>query len=276
MRFRATPRPIPPLLPTTPRQPPLPDATSDRWRYADFRSREIEYYKEVVEYRALMRLVDVARERMHSRGELVLGDLTLAAEVDELVAERLRLPTFRSWSRTQARTAGQRHPWSARSQLFAQQLSQLRGGAPVLLLQPRASDVWEALCADGTRVVLVEPDADDRGRVMARAASAGVEDLVQVLPSHEDAGDDATFSSVLLSASACADMLDWETAALLQSLKARTIAGGVHIVDGLLVERASAPRHVLRSAYGDWQRRVERGPRGWTLIARQGAPALRL
>ena len=250
------------------RHTPLPNATSDRRRYADFRSREIEYYKEVVEYRALMRLVDVARERMHSRGELVLGDLTLAAEVDELVAERLRLPTFRSWSRAQARTAGQRHPWSSQSQLFAQQLGQMRGSAPVLLLQPRASDVWEALCADGNRVVLVEPDADDRGRVMQRAADAGVQDLVQVLSSHDDAEGDAMFSSVLLSASACADLLDWETAALLQSLKARTIAGGVHIVDGLLVERASAPRHVLRNAYGDWQRRVERGPRGWTLIAR--------
>jgi hypothetical protein len=75
-----------------------PESTSLRRRYELFREHDIGFYKQVVHSRTLIQLAEMARQRMDTCGDLFLGDLTLAFEVDALVAERLRLPSFRVWS----------------------------------------------------------------------------------------------------------------------------------------------------------------------------------
>lgn len=253
----------------------IDDSTSEpatlRARYAAFRQREIEFYKEVVSYRTLMRMVDMARERMTSRGTLALGDLPLAYEVDDIIAERLRLPSFRAWTRRQVTVAGASRGWSARAEQLTLQIPAATAAGAVLLLQPRDGDLWEAVCASGHTVVVVEPDDAERDRVLERAASAHWHDAVTLASAHEDVLDTGMqFSSVVCSPAAFADHADWEVEARIETLKARTLDGGVHVVEGLLPDRSAAPRAVLRRGYASWRRRVQRGDREWTLIATHG------
>lgn len=242
-------------------------ATSLRQRYDAFRVREVEFYKQVVSHATLMRLADVARERMYAGGSLRLGDLTLAYEVDDVIAERLRLPSFRTWSTRELRAAGPRRTWSHRAQQLTLRIPEGVGADVVLLIQPRAADLWEALCASGRRVLVVEPESDDRERILEQADRSGWSASLAAVASHEAAAAVDRFSSVFFSPAALADYAPWEAEELIKSLKSRTAAGGVHVIDGLVCERVALPRTMLRHSYGDWARRVVHGSRDWTMVA---------
>ncbi len=250
--------------------PSRPELTSIRQRYAEFRTRELNFYKEVVSRRTIMLVADRARERLEMRDELVLHDVTLSAAVDEIIAERLRLPSFRNWSRARAPLASARTRTGAPTTLAAQLVLPLSSDAtasPVLLLQTRASDAWEAIVQTGSGVVVVEPEPEDRERVLERAALGGWAHAVRVAASYEDLDVQSQFSSVCYTPAACADYADWEVESMIETLKERTVRGGVHVVEGLLQERSAAPRAVLRRGYASWTRRVQRGAREWTLVA---------
>jgi hypothetical protein len=249
------------------------ESTSARGRYAAYRAEQIEFYKQVVDYRTMMRVADVAAERIQSRGELALGEITMAFEVDDVIADRLRLPTFRVWSRKQGLATFGRPSCSDRAIQLALQIATADLRAPVLMLQPRTTDLWAAVCADGRRVVVVEPEADTRERILELAGMSGFADRVTTLASHESVSADAQYGSVCYSPAAIADLADWEAEAMIESLKSRTVAGGVHVIDGLLGERSVAPRAMLRHGYRDWRRTVQRGTRDWTLVAERVAVA---
>lgn len=242
-----------------------------RRRYAEFRAREIEFYKQVVPHRTLMRLADLARQRIETRGELVLGEVTLAFEVDDVIVERLRMPSFTVWSRRQFRADGVQKAWSGHAQQLTLLIPPGTGRGAVLLLQPRTFDLWEAVCASGRNVVMIEPDDEARERVLERASRSGWSDVITAIPSDEKHHSGGLFASVFYSPAACADLADWEADELIESLKARTDVGGVHVVDGLLRDRASASRAMLRRSYSSWRKRVQRGDREWTLIAERQA-----
>ena len=241
--------------------------TSLRQGYEIFRARELNFYKDVVSRRTIMQVADEACARLEERDELLLHDLTLASAVDEIIAERLRLPAFRVWVRAQRlRTGARRRPASHSLQLTLPLMSDATSGA-VLLLQARADDAWESIAQLGSRVLVVEPELADRERVLERATRNGWESIVRVAPSYEAIDSSDRFSSVCYTPAACADYADWEAEAMIESLKDRTLQGGIHVVEGLLQERSAAPRAVLRRGYASWTRRVQRGSREWTLIA---------
>jgi hypothetical protein len=250
-----------------------PEPTSSRARYDAYRADEIEFYKQVVGYDTLLRLADAAAARMQSRGTLVLGELTMTFEVDDLIAERMRLPSFRAWNRRQGLATAGRQPCSDRAIQLALQIPAAGTGAPVLMLQPRTADLWAAVCADGRSVVVVEPDTEHRERIVELATLSGFGGRVTAIASPEHHAMPREFAAVCYSPAACADLAEWEAEELIESLKTRTVAGGVHVVDGLLSERTSAPRTLLRSSYHGWHRRVQRGTRDWTLVAARPAAA---
>jgi len=245
-------------------------STSDalRQRYDAFRAREVEYYKQVVPYRTLMRIAELARGRMHARGEFALGELTLAYEVDDIIAERMALPSFRLWERSAAATAGRtRNVMRRVEQLLLRLPSRASLDVAVLLLQPRAAGIWVGVFARGNRVVVIEPDPIEREAIVRRVAEGGHEALLRVIDRHETLRESEIFAAVVFSPAACADLSDREAASLIATLQARTVFGGVHVIEGLLRERGSLPRSLLRQSYRSWQTRVERGRREWSLVA---------
>ncbi len=252
-----------------------PSAASDsaRLRYDAFRAREIEYYKQVVPHRTLLRLADHARSRMHARGEFSLGDITLAYEVDDIIAERMRLPTFRVWERSAAaalHTPSLRGVVSARAaQLLLQTPQAFAPQSVVVMVQPRTSDAWSAFAGQGRQVVIVEPDRIERDAIAARANENGHTALVHTVPWHDVIQSSEPFASVILSPAACTDLADWEADELLDTLKSRTAHGGAHIIEGLFAERLALPRTMLRRHYGAWRPSVQRNRQEWTLVAQR-------
>ncbi len=250
-----------------------PELTSLRQRYDEYRAREIDFYKEVVSRSTIMQVADRALARLDARDELVLHELTLESAVNEVIAERLRLPAFRNWSRARGGTGSSKSRSALRADQLMLPLTSAETSHPVLLLQARADDAWESVVRSGGSVMVVEPEPADRARVLTRADQGGWNDVVRVASSYDDIDADARFSSVCYTPAACADFADWEVESMIESLKQRTVRGGVHVVEGLLQERAAAPRAVLRRGYASWTRRVQRGAREWTLIAARPAHA---
>ena len=255
---------------------PTPDSLppSFRRRYELYRAREIEFYKQVLVRASLIRIADEARVRIEARSELQLGEALLAAEVDSIIAERMSLPSFRAWMRSQRQpssgrqTSTVRRPVSpAATQLALDVSAAAFNAAPVLVLQPRGADVWKVLCAAGRAVIVVEPDHDERDAVHARASQSGWTHLVRAVPSPAALTRPTLFSSVLYSPAACADLSEWQTAELIDALQTSTVRGGVHVVDGLMRDRDVLPRSILRRSYATWSMRTSRGPRDWRLVA---------
>ncbi len=254
--------------------------TSFRRRYELYRAREIEFYKQVLVRASLIRIADEARGRIEARSELRLGDALLAAEVDSIIAERMSLPPFRAWMRSQHQSATVRQPSTLREpaavrpsvSLAATQLAfdvpaLAFNAAPVLVLQPRGADVWRVLCAEGRTVIVVEPDHAERDAVQSRASRSGWAHLVRAVASPAALPRPTLFSAVLYSPAACADLSDWQTADLIDALQTSTVRGGVHVVDGLMRDRDVLPRSILRRSYATWLTRANRGQRDWRLVA---------
>ncbi len=255
---------------------PTPDSLplSFRRRYELYRAREIEFYKQVLARASLIRIADEARVRIEARSELQLGDTLLAAEVDSIIAERMSLPSFRAWMRSQYQPSAGHQPSTARRpvsgaamQLAFDVSASASNGAPVLVLQPRGADVWRVLCADGRAVIVVEPDHEARDAVHARVSRSGWAHLVRAVASTTALPRPTLFSAVLYSPAACADLSEWQTAELIDALQTSTVRGGVHVVDGLLRDRDVLPRSILRRSYATWSTRARRGQRDWRLVA---------
>lgn len=70
---------------------------SKRFEYELFIEQAIEHYKETVPRRELLAIGDEATRRLAVAGQTKLTELLLVDEVDRIVVDRLRLPTFESW-----------------------------------------------------------------------------------------------------------------------------------------------------------------------------------
>ncbi len=243
------------------------DGMSLRTSYDEFRAREIDFYKEIIPHQQLMRLADSALQSMEARGELMLGDVMLKYEVDDIVAARLRLPSFRAWTRRQSGGGGVLRPWSDRADQLALELPTVASSAVVLLLQPRSADLWQALSGHRHHTLVVEPDDERRARLLDDAHRVDGGEYVTALPAYDAIDPETLFSSVCYSPAACADLADWEAEELIESLKQRTVRGGWHVVDGLLRDRASVPRSMLKRSYATWVKQKRRGAGDSTFVA---------
>src|ERR1035437_3099775 len=78
----------------TPRGP-----KSLRHEYSLYLEREIEAYKESVSRQHLCSIADFAQNVLEGELQLGMRDVLLAAEVDRIIAKRLKIPTFEAWRR---------------------------------------------------------------------------------------------------------------------------------------------------------------------------------
>lgn len=74
---------------------------SPRRRYLDWVEDQIEEYKASLTRDELLQLADEAVQRLFAAndGQYPLTEILLRDAVDSLIAERMRLPTYRSWRR---------------------------------------------------------------------------------------------------------------------------------------------------------------------------------
>ncbi len=241
---------------------PQPDELSLQRRYQQFREREIEFYKQVVSRRSVMRIAQDASDRILARPELQLGELTLAQEVDALIAARIGVPSFKRWRLAAERKNGRKRAPSPRAeQLQLPMPSSDAAAGTVLVLQPRNAGAWERFCERGRNVIVIEPDDRERSALETHASRSGWTHLLRTSATNEPLHERVVFTSVLYSPAACSDLSEPETVQLIDRLKEATVSGGTHIVDGLIDDREVLPEALLQRSYSSWTTTASGGRR---------------
>ena len=78
-----------------------------RHEYEVYIEREIEAYKESVSRQHLLGIADFAQNVLEGQLQLGMRDVLLAAEVDRVIAKRLKIPSFDVWRRRRLRNASE-------------------------------------------------------------------------------------------------------------------------------------------------------------------------
>ncbi len=223
----------------------------------------MEAYKESVPRTHLLRIADLAAQ--HMEGELQLGmrDVLLAAEVDRIIARRLKLPSFDTWRRRRMRNAAEpRSPehWGLRSNTpLAHALGPASLRAPVVVSGARIHESALYLAANGCAVKAIEPEAAVVARVLTAASEAGLSANVTGLATDLSAWHpDGPIAAVVCTPAAFADLTPAERKHVIETLQSATADGGVHLVETIVAGQVALTEDELRDRYMGWQVNVMR------------------
>jgi hypothetical protein len=247
--------------------------------YELFVEQEIENYKESVPRSVLLGIGDDAVASLSSAPQFALTELVLCDEVDKIIFNRLRLPSYGTWRRRRVKLIEElRRPehWGLRpDDVLVRALPRSTEGR---VLVAGASDEVSSLylAANGCDVTALTPEEDALERVMQAAIGAGLASRVHAL-----VGDLASWTpevplnAVIVSHAALHGMSAVERARVIELLQRATTEGGVHIVqtvggNGRVGGTVSVEE--LRSRYRGWTVSVERSDgRTKAFLARKGA-----
>jgi hypothetical protein len=262
---------------------PKRSAASLRQQHREYLMQRIEDYKESLSREELLRLGDEAARELHhgGTGQLVLTEVLMQETVDQQIARRLNLPSFRKWrSRILPLREAQRDPthW------------QMAQGDPVVTVLPRLEPGDRALVvgsgADRAVFLLAAHDAEVTCLFEHTSAADRVEGI---LATESLGGRCHTYVGLLGGAWTPPVLLPFHLAvvdartvlalepdrqqALFEWLQRHTAPEGLHAL--VASDPGVAPEACLRH-YPDWQRLPlpvtggQPGPRG-VLLA--GPPA---
>ena len=232
--------------------------------YELYVEREIENYKDSIPRSALLAIGDEAVARLRAQQQTTLTEMVLWEEVDRLIRERIKLPTFRSWSRQHAkRLAEMRRPehWGlSPSSPLAREVTASGPGGHVLLagVDDERAAIYSA--AHGCTVTAIGDDLDAIERVMHAAECAGLTELVRGCVG--DLGrwaPDVALRMVVCSPAAFEGLSPAERAEAIATLQTATLDGGVHLVQTLVAGRTAPSLDELRRRYDGWTVSVESG-----------------
>ncbi|HXY30327.1 MAG TPA: hypothetical protein VEI06_06425 [Gemmatimonadaceae bacterium] len=236
-----------------------------QYEYELYVDREIENYKESVPRRVILSLGDEAVSGMASQPQLALTELLLCAEVDRLIRQRLRVPSFNSWRRRRLRALQdfcRPERWGLRPDSPIARTAATTGPGHVLVAGADEEGPAVYFAANGCAVTAVEPTEDVIERVLDAAASVGISGRIRSIVS--DLGSwspDLPLNAVVCSPSAFAGLTTSERERTLGLLKDATTAGGVHVVETSAEGRRMMEVEDLRSLYNGWEITVEYGRR---------------
>ncbi|MBK8060486.1 MAG: hypothetical protein IPK33_22125 [Gemmatimonadetes bacterium] len=248
-----------------------------RHDYALFVEREVEAYKEAVSAEHLQRIAVAALAAIEGAAQIGIRDLLLAAEVDRIIARRLELPSFRTWSRRRLACAEDpRRPgyWTLHLDTpVAHVIGRTTRAAPVLVGGGRVMAESLYLAANGCRVTAVDPDEAMVQRVLGDASEAGFGSRVRGLTMEvSDYRPGGALAGVVCAPGVFAGLAEYEREALVTMLQRATLAGGVHVVESMVAEQTAITEEELWERYRGWEVAVVREGRvGRALVARKVA-----
>lgn len=243
---------------------PLPAARSLRQAYESFLEQRVEEYKETLTREQLLRIGDEAvhelEQQVGATTQYLFTEVLVAEYVNRLIAQRLKLPSYRRWVTTYlALRRAQLDPmhWGLSPQ------GQLSSMARALGEDDHVLVVGACLCGAGlyiaaheVPVMLVDPDLAAvevaENRAVTEQLSLYFEAFVAAL------GDwlpPCAPRLVLLDASLLGTLEPATQTALVRELKARTKHGGAHVLlagpggtlDGDTLQARAA------EAYDEWE-----------------------
>src|SRR4029077_3240901 len=138
--------------------------TSLKHEYSLYVDREIEAYKDSVSREHLCGIADFAQNALEGELQLGMRDVLLAAEVDRIIARRLKIPSFETWRRRRVKNASEpKSPeiWGLRPDtLFAQAINSAALHSRVVASGARVQGSALYLAANGCQVTAIEPEHD--------------------------------------------------------------------------------------------------------------------
>ena len=246
-----------------------------RHEYDAYLEREVEAYKESVSRPHLLGIAEIAYSTIEGELQLGMHDVLLAAEVDRVIARRLKIPTFGTWSRRRARNASEpTRPeyWGLRADTpLAYAISQASLTATVVVSGARVEGSALYLAANGCQVTAVEPEADVVERVLSAASEAGLRSKVTGLTTDlRNWSPDGLVSAVICTPAAFSDLSAAERERVISVLQSATADGGVHLVETIVAGQVALTEEELRSHYRGWEIRFVQEPgAARTFVARK-------
>jgi hypothetical protein len=244
--------------------------------YDAYLEREVEAYKESVPREYLLGIADLAHASLEGELQLGMHDVLLAAEVDRIIARRLKIPTFDTWRRRRLRNSSEpRRPeyWGLRGDTpLAQAINPASLTAPVVVSGARVQGSALYLAANGCDVTAIEPEADVVERVLAAADDAGLRSRVTGLTTDlRNWAPVGPVAAVVCTPAAFSDLTPFERERVIAVLQSATADGGVHLVETIVAGQVALTEEELRTHYRGWEISVVAEPgAAKTFVARKG------
>ncbi len=247
-----------------------------RHEYDAYLEREVEAYKESVSRAHLLGIAELAHAALDGELQLGMRDVLLAAEVDRLIARRLKIPAFDTWRRRRMRNATEpKRPeyWGLRPDSpLAHAIGSASLRAPVVVSGARIQGSALYLAANGCDVKAIEPEAAVIERVLTAATEAGLRARVTGLATDlRDWRPDGEISAVICTPAAFSDLSPLERERVIAVLQSATTDGGVHLVETIVAGQVALTEEELRGHYRGWQvSMVSESAAARTFVARKG------
>lgn len=248
---------------TRPRAPvdgmPAFSPKSLRYEYELYVEQEIEYYKDSVPRSALLRIGDEAVTSLRQQEQTSFDEILLWAEVDRIIRNRLRVPSFTTWKRKRLRRLEEyRRPerWGLTADApLVTAIQQTSEHGHVLVAGAKAEGPAIFLAANGCQVTALNEDAELVDRVIHVAGEAGLisrlTPCVAALDRFEPPPD-APLVAVVCTSEALQRLPRHERARVIDVLKSATLDGGVHLVQTIAAGQAALSLDELKSQYRGW------------------------
>jgi len=247
-----------------------------RHEYSLYLERELESYKESVSRQHLLSIADFAQNALEGELQLGMRDVLLAAEVDRIIAKRLKIPTFETWRRRRMRNASEpKRPeyWGLRSDTpLAQAINTASLDSRVVVSGARVHGSALYLAANGCQVTAIEPERAVVERVLSAAEEAGLKSRVRGLTTElREWCPDGPLAAVVCTPAAFAGLSAMERAKVIAVLQTATADGGVHLVETIVAGQEAISEDELRARYSGWDVSFVQEPgTARTFVARKG------
>ena len=228
-----------------------------RHEYEVYTEREIEAYKESVSRQHLLGIAASAATSLEDQPQLGLRDVLLAAEVDRIIARRLKIPSFNVWTRRRLKNASEpKRPeyWGLRADTpLSHAIGTASGKARVIVSGARVQGSALYLAANGCNVTAIEPEADVVQRVLTAAQEAGLKSRIRGLTTELSAWNpDGPLAAVICTPAAFAGLSIFEREKVIALLQRATADGGVHLVETIVAGQEAISEEELKARYSDW------------------------
>lgn len=221
-----------------------------------YNEREIEAYKDSVARSVLLALGDEAVETLRAGPQTTLTEVLLLEEVNRLIAQRLKLPSYKNWRERRRRLLQKlRRPehWGLAPDGALARTLREAAGDHVLLAGTDAEDTTLFSAALGCSVTALTPEPESLERVFAAADQAGVGSQVRGCVCELGAwAPDVPLRAVVCAADAFDALSTDARAAAIEELRRATLVGGIHLLRGRPEGRGAVTLEEWCAWYDGW------------------------
>lgn len=231
--------------------------------YELYVEQEIEDYKESLPRHVILSLGDEAVKSLAAQQQLALTEILLCAEVDRIIRNRLRLPSYATWRRRRLKALKEMcrpERWGLKPDGAVARTASAASDGHVLVTGGREDGPALYLAANGCSVTTLEPSEDTLERVINAATQVGLTGRIRgVVADLGSWAPDAPLKAVVCAAAALARLSPAERTRALALLQNATAAGGMHVLETGMDGERLVSLEELEANYNGWQISVERG-----------------